>query len=280
MRTRANKGVYTVENPLIVTGEWLVSHLDDPHVVPVDVRAPHFFAQGHLPRAVNLPAFFVQGQSGGPLASDEFARHLGNLGISRDTHVVVYDDGASPPAAVLFLVLQYYRHPFASVLDGGISKWLHESRGWEQGATAPSAAEYFPGEPDDGVLATFNVVRHSLDDPHVALVDVRSSSEYFGLQMSAARNGHIPGAVNVEWSTVLTRTENAIIEARTESELRALYTSAGITPDKTVIVYCQSGSRSSHTYLFLKSLGYPDVRNYMAGWQEWGNRDDTLVDDG
>lgn len=63
-------------------------------------------------------------------------------------------------------------------------------------------------------------------------------------------------------------------------DVRSPHFYLAVTPDKTIIAYCRSGGRASHTFLGLKALGYPDVRNYLAGWQEWGNRDDTPVDEG
>ena len=59
---------------------------------------------------------------------------------------------------------------------------------------------------------------------------------------------------------------------KSPEELRALYESQGITPDKQVIAYCRIGERSSHTWFVLKYLlGYPHVRNYDGSWTEWGN---------
>jgi len=59
---------------------------------------------------------------------------------------------------------------------------------------------------------------------------------------------------------------------KSPDELRALYESQGITPDKQVIAYCRIGERSSHTWFVLKYLlGYPHVRNYDGSWTEWGN---------
>jgi len=64
---------------------------------------------------------------------------------------------------------------------------------------------------------------------------------------------------------------------RPAEEMRALYVSRGVTPDKTVIPLCQGGYRSASTFIALKSLGYPRVRNYVASWGEWGNREDSKI---
>ena len=56
-----------------------------------------------------------------------------------------------------------------------------------------------------------------------------------------------------------------------------MYLSKGVTPDKTIIPFCQGGYRSANTFLVLCSLGYPHVRNYVGSWGEWGNRDDSRI---
>ena len=65
---------------------------------------------------------------------------------------------------------------------------------------------------------------------------------------------------------------------RPAAELRQMYESAGITPDKEVISYCQGGYRAAHSYLALRLLGYPRVRNYIGSWKEWGDREDLPIE--
>lgn len=267
-----------MEPEIVVSAEWLTLHLDDDDLVIVDVRPPQFYMQAHLPGAVNLPVFFLGGPAGGPPSPEALAPRLGALGISRDTHVVAYDDGASPSAARLFWVLRYLAHPRVSILDGGITNWRHEGRDWDYSPVQPVAAEYALGPVDGSVVATLDEVRDVAGGDSAAIVDVRTPGEYLGVQTSAARNGHIPGAVNVDWTNNLGAADDGIPLLRPEEDLRLLYREAAVTPDKRVIVYCQSGARAAETFLVLQKLGYPSVAVYGPGWQEWGNRDDTPVD--
>jgi thiosulfate/3-mercaptopyruvate sulfurtransferase len=89
----------------------------------------------------------------------------------------------------------------------------------------------------------------------------------------ARRAGTIPGAVHVFWREHL----DAQGALRPAAGIRALYESKGVTADKTVIPFCQGGYRSANTFLALKSLGYPRVRNYFGSWREWGSRDDSSI---
>lgn len=263
---------------IVVSADWLTDHLDDDDIVVVDVRFPQFYMQAHLPGAVNLPVFFLGGPGGGPPPPAALAPRLGRLGISPDTHVVAYDDGASSSAAHLFWALRYLSHPRVSILDGGITNWRHEGRDWDYSPVQSQAVDYVPGSVDESVVAALDDVRGIVNGNVGTIVDVRSPGEYLGVQISAARSGHVPGATNVDWTNNLQVAEDGISLLRPDEDLRRLYQEAGITPEKQVIVYCQSGSRATETFMVLRKLGYPRVAVYGPGWQEWGNRDDTPVE--
>ncbi|MDP6482451.1 MAG: rhodanese-like domain-containing protein, partial [Nitrospinota bacterium] len=85
--------------------------------------------------------------------------------------------------------------------------------------------------------------------------------------------GTIPGAVHLFWREHLDE-KGAF---RPAEEIRALYESKGVTPDKNILPYCQGGYRSANTYLALKLIGHPNVKNYLGSWWEWGNRDDSVI---
>lgn len=268
----------TISKAHVVDTVWLAEHLDDEKVVLVDVRPPHFVAQAHLSGAVNLPVFLLYGPDAGPPESDQLASRLSSVGISRDSHVVAYDEGGSPSAARLYWVLKYYGHPDVSVLDGGITKWRREGLDWEYEATSAPAAQYDVPLPDRTVLSTLTDVRAAIDDEGAVILDARSPAEYLGLQMTAARNGHVPGSVNTDWANNFEAPDGVPV-LLPDDQLRRMYEDAGADHSKHIVVYCQSGGRSAATYLVLRHLGYPYVSMYSAGWQEWGNRQDTPVEE-
>jgi thiosulfate/3-mercaptopyruvate sulfurtransferase len=263
---------------IFVRTDWLAEHLLDSNLSLVDVRPPFFYGQAHLPTAVNLPEYLLSSATGGPPAAETLAPQLGEIGISRNTHVVAYDTGDSPAAARLYWVLIYYRHRAVSILDGGITKWRREGRDWEYTPAEPAPEVYETPEPDLTVLTSADEVLASIGSPDVVIVDVRSPAEYLGAQMTARRNGHIPGAINVDWSNNLDQVEGGVFQLKPEDDLRALYESAGVTPDKRIIVHCQSAHRASKSFAVLRNLGYADLAIYSPGWTEWGNRQDTPVE--
>jgi len=84
----------------------------------------------------------------------------------------------------------------------------------------------------------------------------------------------IPGSIHIEWTDNLDPSG----KFKSNEQLKALYDKAGITSDKEVVSYCQGGYRAAHTYLALRILGFPRIRNYTGSWKEWGDRDDLPIE--
>jgi thiosulfate/3-mercaptopyruvate sulfurtransferase len=267
-----------VGSRVFVTSAWLRDHLDDSGMALVDAREPYFYTQGHLPGALSLPVAHLRSAGGEPPPVQVLARKLGELGIGRDSFIMVYDGGAGTAAATLYWLLDMIGHPSASILDGGITRWRRDGLDIDYLATTLDPVNYVVVDENPDVLAVLEDVQQAIGDPDSIIIDVRAPAEYLGLQPAAMRNGHIPGAVNVDWSSSFERGEDGVAQLSPAAEVRLQFETAGVLPDKQVIVHCQSGVRSAMTYAVLKSLGFGRVRNYFASWEEWGNRPDTPIE--
>jgi len=200
----------------------------------------------------------------------EIEEMLGQLGITGETMVVAYDDHGGLNAARLFFTLDYVGHEKMALLNGGQAKWVAEGRGFSK--EAPHVAKsVYRVRPKTQLVASARWISANVGKPNLALVDARSPKEYRGEDVRAKRGGHIPGAVNIEWTQNLAADKTF----RPADELLALYEKAGVTKDKTVVSYCQTMHRAALSYFTLRLLGYPDVRGYDRSWSEWGN-DTTL----
>jgi thiosulfate/3-mercaptopyruvate sulfurtransferase len=237
-----------------------------------DMRAAYL--RGHLPGAayvswsddLSAPA----PPSGHPrwmlLGPADFAPVMSRLGIGDSTMVVGYDAEGGHHAARLWLALRRYGHDRAAVMEGGIQKWIAESRPLEPGEVRLPPATFTP-RPRQGVLATKEEVLAAVRSGDPWLLDVRRDTEFTGEEKRAARGGHIPGAVNILWKEAL----HDDWTLRDADELEEFYTNAGFGPENSTITYCQAGVRAAFTHLVLTALGHEDVRTYDGSWEEWGN---------
>ncbi|HYQ90979.1 MAG TPA: rhodanese-like domain-containing protein, partial [Candidatus Competibacteraceae bacterium] len=143
----------------------------------------------------------------------------------------------------------------------------------KSGTVKPTASQYQAALANPNAVADKDYILSRLGQSEVALLDTRSPAEYQGTEVRAARGGHIPGAVNLNWTEAMDMSRQR--RFKPVAELRRQLEALGVTPDKEVILYCQTHHRSAHTYMVLKYLDYPRVRGYAGAWSEWGN-DPTL----
>ena len=255
-------------------------------VTLLDLRPAEDFAVGHIEgsRHLDLYGVSLNDSSDGPLNAflAMFRTLFGSRGVNRDKPVVVYDHETGERAARAVWLLAVLGHPDVRILDGGTHAWmatgnrlvrLEAAPAPADPAKAPPTSPPFGGTLQSEILATRFDVHDAIDDEAAVIVDVRRESEHRGTEKRARRAGTIPGAVHVFWRDHL----DPAGAFRPAHEIRDLYTSKGVTPDKTIIPVCQGGYRSANTFLALKSLGYPRVRNYVSSWGEWGNRDDSRI---
>lgn len=266
----------------LVTPEWLAHNLFAPDLRVLDVRPDvKAYLAGHVPTAVHLPEATLRGPwQGLPvqyLSPDLAAALLERAGVDDGDRVVVYSDGDDVLGATMTAyLLEKLGHP-AHVLDGGFADW-NAARISSQGYPVPWKAR-FRARVAAGVAVDGEGIRSLLARPGVVFVDARPEAEYAGRVRTWLRNGHIPGARNVEWRRFV-QPDNPH-RFRSAAELRAIADDAGLQPAQDVILYCGTSRQATLEYGVLKHLlAYPRVRVYEGSWTDYAARGELDIERG
>jgi thiosulfate/3-mercaptopyruvate sulfurtransferase len=267
----------TPSSPL-VTADWVKDNLSNPKVRIFEVSVnPEVYAAGHIPGAVNLDwhVDLVDTVNRDIASRDKLQEKLRQAGVEADTTIVIYGDHNNWFAAWGAWVLDVYGlGDNVKLLDGGRKYWEAHKLPLTAEVPAFKASSLTLGNRNEALRARLtNVLDFAQGRVAGSLVDIRSPDEYTGkifapegVKELSIRAGHVPGAVNVPWATIV----NEDGTFKPVEEIRKIYAGKGVDGSKPIITYCRIGERSSHSWFALKRiLGY-DVRNYDGSWTEYG----------
>jgi thiosulfate/3-mercaptopyruvate sulfurtransferase len=274
------------QDPIVTTG-WLAERLADADIAVIDAswfmpgtpRDPRAeFVDGHIPGAV----FFAIDEICDPssdlphmLASPEaFGAAMRGMGVDAGSTVVAYDSQGLFSAPRLWWNLRVMGCQAAFVLDGGLPAWVAENRPLEAGWPTKGAGD-FAARFDASLVRSLDQVRSAVEASSSQIVDARPAARFTGETAEprqGLRSGHMPGALNVPFPSVVDQGRLAGAEP-----LRAVFEGAGVDLAGPLVTTCGSGISASVLALALARLGRNDVAVYDGSWTEWGGRPDTPV---
>lgn len=264
--------VLAYANPeLVVTTEWVAEHRDDPQVVIVDTRT-RGYAEGHIPGAVWLDINASRDKNNPPTYLpdlDTFVATLEEIGISSDTHIVFYDDRGGIYGTRPWVLLQLIGHDKASIVNGGWSKWVAESRKTDVELPVVARGEIVVRR-NDQWIATADDVAAAIDRPGSRLMDARKPAEFSGEEIgNNPRGGAIPSATNLFWENTI---EGDYQSFKTADELIDLFGDHGLSQEDDVITYCQGGGQAAHELFVMHLMGFDNLRLYLGSMEDWSRQ--------
>jgi thiosulfate/3-mercaptopyruvate sulfurtransferase len=251
---------------MLLSSTEIMNKIEKPDLILVDSRSYKDYLEGHIPGAVNLDFFYYHWFDTSKKGIKAFEKQmeilLSFLGVTKDKTVVFYDEISGMSAARGVWTLLYFSHINTFMLDGGFKKWntLHLPIETKTNGFKPSK---FSGKINKEISADSQYINKKIGS--ITLLDARSKDEYDGVTIRAARKGHIPTAVNIDW--ILNVKDDGTMKPR--QELAKIY---NFSKDSEIIVYCQGGYRAANSFLALKILGFKNVKVYLGSWGEWGNK--------
>lgn len=257
--------MYDRTTMLISTTE-LEKNLNNKDLLLIDTRSSKEYFEGHIPGAVNLDLFAFHWIDTSKQGIESFniqtLKILSFVGVTPEKMVVFYDDISGMLAARGVWLLMYFSHPQVLMLDGGIKKWKNENLPLETKSNQYKPSKY-SGKINPELIAGFEFIKENLN--HLKIIDVRTPEEYNGSVLRAARGGHIPNSINIDWNYNV-KDDGTM---KKDEDLSKLY---DLPLDTPIITYCQGAYRAANTFLALKKIGFKNVKVYLGSWGEWGNK--------
>jgi len=272
-------------NPeLLVTPETVKENVDKPDWAIVDCRDLKDYAKGHIPGAISLGKRCKKALRDATARvftdTSRYERLLGKVGIGNDTHVVFYhgDIKTLTDATVGFWVLEYLGHDKVHVLNGGLDAWRNAGNRLNNKLVKKSPKTFKANV----VASRYSPTAEILDIAKgkakgIQVIDSRTKAEFNGKDMRAIRGGYIPNTtINVSHLDTLKQMKDkksgamkptAYFDADTVAKKFA-----SLDPNKRAIAYCQTGTRSTMTYLELRLLGFKDPANWDESWRVYGSQ--------
>lgn len=261
-------------------------------MVLIDTRDPDSFAAGHIAGAVNIHDIFTYLATSTPEGMAEltqkFAEAFGAVGLDGSKTAVLYEasmDTGFGQSCRGYYLLSYLGYPSIKVLHGGLAAWEADGEPLSTETMAPMPAD-FPIDPSGAsLMLDADDMMAALNDPSVAILDVRDVDEWVADSSSpygkdfCPRKGRIPGAKWIEWYRMMKPTPSGPM-IKSKDEVLAECATVGITPMTTVYIYCFKGARASNSFLALKEAGVEDVRIYFGSWNEWSRDDKYPIETG
>lgn len=202
---------------------------------------------------------------------EKFAETLSNLGISEDSHIVVYDDkNGSNAAARAWWMLKSFGLKNVQVLDGGFQNAEKKNIEFSSGEESFEKSDLIKKDNWLLLTSTLEIVENELTNLSSTVVDVRDAYRYKGesepIDLVA---GHIPGAINIPFSENLDENGNFL----SPEILKEKYSKLLQDKPQNLIIHCGSGVTACHTILALDYAGFPIPNLYVGSWSEWSRRE-------
>jgi thiosulfate/3-mercaptopyruvate sulfurtransferase len=253
---------------LLASFTWLRAHQQSGNVQIVDVREPSQFALLHIPKAIDIPFSKLRTPTNGPLSAAAYARIFGAHGIRPGKPIVVYGDPGSFDITYTLWAMNYVGLDNTRVYFGGIQNWVGHGGAIARGLSKPTPVT-LPYRVVPQVRESAIELKQALSQKTVIPFDARTIAEFDGIDIRALRGGHIPGAVNIDYTRVYQHDNPQTGRLKSAAKLKKLF--EGLDPGAHYVTYCQTGVRASMMYFTLRLMGFPHVAVFPGSWQVWGS---------
>lgn len=275
-------------NPeLLVTADQVKKNIKKSNWVVVDCRSAKDYAKGHIPGAISIGKKSCKKTLRDATArvfrdTKKYEKLLGKVGIGNNTHVVFYYDGLKTmnDATVAFWVMEYLGHKKTHVLNGGLEAWRKGGNRLDKKPVIKKKTTYKAKVENSRYASTDEILGIAKGKTKgTQLIDSRTKKEYVGKDIRAVRGGHIPNVTlnKSHKDTLLMARDKKTGKMKATAWLDADAANKAfgkLDKSKRTIAYCQTGTRSTMTYLQLRLMGFKNPANWDDSWRVYGSNPD------
>jgi thiosulfate/3-mercaptopyruvate sulfurtransferase len=264
-------------NPLIIDAKSFASALkSNKNIVVIDVQAADVYAKQHIQGAINIPhkSLYKAGPIDGQFKDvADLAEIFGKAGVSESTSIILYDDGSQKYNSRVWWVLKYLGATDVKLFHKEMSQ-MEASRIPLTSTPATRKPVVFTPTVNESLNIKMADVKILTQNPNAMLLDARETDEFNGIDKDKKSKGHLPGAILMNYKELLTSTG----AYKTKEEILAIAAKFGITPEKDIVVYCQTGIKAAVLYVGLKEIaGFPNVKLYAGAYAEWASVPENII---
>ncbi|MBY9000509.1 MAG: hypothetical protein KGD64_06310 [Candidatus Heimdallarchaeota archaeon] len=259
----SNKNIHT-----FVSTEFLSDYMVDERYKILDLRSRDKFDQGHIAGSVHINSeiFLKRNDEGASVIPDKskILNTLREKGVNNEHILILVDDVFNLNCSNAAWIFHYFGFFNIQLLDGALSKWEKENRSLTTEETFyPLGNIDFTVENPSIYITKDEILMNIYTDDHT-FVDNRSD---YAVQYDQ-QGGIIPGAKHFWYLDVFEEFPDFFVLKDLEI-IHGMFIDKGIIKKNSIILYCESAPQSALVYLVMKELGYPDVKLYLAGYEEW-----------
>lgn len=247
----------------------------DKSLVIIDASKSDTYKTSHVKNAVSIPhtTLYKSGDIDGLIKSPaDLAKLFGSKGVSDKSTIVIYDGGSQKYSSRVYWILKYLGAPNVKLLHKDMNSWKKVRVPLTKMVPTVKSTTFTPNV-NNAIYTDMAYVKAHAKDASVKLIDARTAAEFNGTSEKPVSPGHIPGAININYTDVLTSTE----AYRSKADLEALAGKYGLSADTEIIVYCKTSVRGAVLYVaFVDILGYKNVKVYDGALAEWETKNEVV----
>ena len=269
---------------MLVSTTWLSKNYNDNLIILdasfyIDggtLKAKKLYEEGHIPNTI----FFDIDQIANLESSlphtmpskDMFSNKVGELGISKEDKIVIYDTAYGASAASrAWWMFKEFGHEKVFILDGGIVKWKSENQPIDNSSVSLKKKKYLASKDANKLVMTKKDVLKNIHDKKFKVIDARSPGRFYAKEPEPRPNlksGHIPGSINIHYSDLIDKNKGIF---KSKIEIKNIFEKKNININDQIITSCGSGVTACALAFALNMIGKKNTHIYDGSWVEWGS---------